>query len=169
MVKKALLIGAILVMNVYSQKFDSRFFGAVSLPIGAELGFIGESEIPRIDMLKVFTKGSILWAPVFGNNGPVNSVLIGGMQPGLRLKLLNEIVLISGGISINPVAPLPFEGLDFGLGTFLGLGFRIKNIELGLYTTSAIGRDIFISDIGWLSFTISRAFALSKGDQELRN
>lgn len=160
--KRVLIFLIFICINAYSQKFESRFFGGVTLPIGAEVGFIGETDLPKIEILKVLAKAYLYWAPVSGNKEDINSVLIAGFQPGLRLKLINDIVLISGGLSINPIMPLPFDGMDLGLGTFLGIGVRIHKVEIGLYTTNMFGREM-----GWLSLTISRAFLKKKESTQL--
>jgi hypothetical protein len=167
--KKFIILIPLLSMTILGQRSEIKPYGGITIPIGAELGFLGETDLPKIDMLKMFTKGSMTWAPVFGSNETTQSVLIGGLQPGLRLKILNDILLISGGLSVNPIAPLPFDGLDLGFGTFLGIGFRVKNVELGIYSTNVFGKKIFISEIGWISFTITKAFPVTKRKEKERN
>ena len=154
---RIIVIITLICINAYSQNFESRVFGGVTLPIGAELGFIGETDLPNTEMLKVFTKASLCWAPVLSNKKDVNSMLIAGFQPGFRLKLMDEKFMISGGLSVNPIMPLPFDGMKVGFGTFFGVGTRINNVEIGLYPTL-----VFSQKIGWLSLTISKAITKNR-------
>jgi hypothetical protein len=65
---------------------------------------------------------------------------------------------LSGGLSINPIAVLPFQGMDFGFGPYFGVGINIGIVELGGYWTTIIGKNIFISKAGWFSLLLSRRF-----------
>ena len=142
----------------FSQGFQSRLFGGVTLPIGVEAGLVGEMDLPGVETLKLFTKGSVVWAPVLGDDEFVKSVLIGGLQPGLRWNPAKSIVRLSAALSFNPVSPLPFDGMDFGFGSSLGVAVRAKDLEIGLFTTNVSGNKIHISKLGWLAVTVSRAF-----------
>jgi hypothetical protein len=153
--KKAILFVGLFCSLIYAQEFKTHFCGGLTLPIGGELGFLTETNLPNTKILKIMGRGTILWAPIFKSN---KSILIGSLQPGIRLKLINEILLLNGGISLNPVAVLPFQGMDFGFGTFVGAGVNISNVELGLYWSTIFGHRIFISNVGWLSLLLSKKF-----------
>jgi hypothetical protein len=153
--KNAIVFVCLFCSIIYSQEFRTRFCGGLTLPIGGELGFLTETELPNTKKIKIIGRGTILWAPIF-NSG--KSILIGSLQPGIRIKLMNEILLLNGGLSINPVSVLPFQGMDFGFGTFVGAGVNIDNVELGLYWSTIFGHRIFISEVGWLSLLLSKRF-----------
>lgn len=157
---KALFFIIVFSINVFSQNFESRFFGGINLPIGAELGFISETDLPKIDVLKILAKSSIMWSPVFSEDDKFRSLLILGLQPGIRARLLNDRLYLSGGLSINPVFPLPFDGMSFGLGSFLGASVRIRAVELGLYGTTIFNHNRYTNDFRWLSITVSKGFPL---------
>jgi hypothetical protein len=53
---RALLLMIIFSLNLFSQNFESRFFGGVNFPIGAELGFISQTDLPKIDVLNICDK-----------------------------------------------------------------------------------------------------------------
>jgi hypothetical protein len=57
-----------------------------------------------------------MWAPVFSNDDKSGSLLIVSLQPGFRVKLLNDQLFLSGGISTNPVFPFPFGWDEFWIG-----------------------------------------------------
>lgn len=150
----------------FAQGFESRVYGGLTLPIGVEAGFIGETDLPGVETLKLFTKGSLVWAPVLGDDTFVKSVLIGGLQPGLRWNPAKSIVRLSAALSFNPVSPLPLDGIDFGFGSSLGVAVRAKDLEIGLYTTRVSGNKIHISKLGWLTITVSRAFPVVTDEAE---
>ena len=157
MIGKALFSTLILFTAAFSQTVDSRPCIGVTLPPGVEVGILSECQLPKSDVLKLFVRCTAMWAPSNGNND-VNSVVIISGQPGLRLKLLDNKIMPTAGFSINPILPFPLNGFDFGIGSFAGVGFRIKNIELGVYATTAFGENLYISKIGVLSASISKSF-----------
>lgn len=81
MIRKKVVMLLLASAACFSQGFESRLYGGMTLPIGVEAGFIGETDLPGVETLKLFTKGSVVWAPVLGDDEFVKSVLIGGLQP----------------------------------------------------------------------------------------
>jgi hypothetical protein len=141
----------------HSQQIEKRFFGAISLPIGGEIGYLNETEILAIDELVVFLKASLFWAPVFDNE-KVNSVFMVSAQPGLRVKVLENKLMASGGFSVNPMLPVPVDGMDFGTGAFYGLSLAVQKVEIGIYSTHILGQNMLFGQLHWLSLTVSKSF-----------
>lgn len=55
---------------------------------------------------------------------------------------------------IELVSPFSFDGMSFGLGSFLGATARIRALEPGRYGTTIFNYNRYTNDFRWFSLTL---------------
>jgi hypothetical protein len=160
--KKLLFIILIFVSMSFSQDFTTRFCMGYTPLAGFEIGFLGESDVPKLQFLKISTRGSLGYKYLV-NNDFYTGTIYGSFQAGGKFKLLNNKFNPSAGFSFNPLLPFrkdsgQMDAMFAGFGPFIGISTTIGNVEPCLILTYSSSCEDIHSTIYWLTFLISKSF-----------
>lgn len=160
--KKFYLLILLITAQLYSYEKSSKLLIGATLPLGAEVGFINEANIPESKYFKGLIQGYCMWSPLFEDGFSSGHVISLNMQPGFRLTCFNNFLKISAGFSLNGFLPLPADIFIFGIGPYHGYTISLGEYELGITGTLIVAGINTENPFGWLSLTFSRGFPVLK-------